>query len=45
MSVGGYVGWWTGGYFGLDLMATFWLSTAGSAASVYVTWRIIRDHL
>jgi hypothetical protein len=45
MTVGGYGGWWVGGYFNLELMATFLISTVGSAVGVYVAWRIKRDFL
>jgi hypothetical protein len=45
MTVGGYGGWWVGGYFNLELMATFLISTVGSAVGVYVAWRVKRDFL
>lgn len=45
MTLGGYVGWWAGDYMGLGLMATFLVSSLGSAAGIYVAWRITRDYL
>jgi hypothetical protein len=45
MVVGGYAGWWLGDYFDFGLMATFLVSTLGSAVGVYVAWRIMRDYL
>ena len=45
MIVGSYLGWWLGDYFELGLMATFLVSTLGSAVGVYVAWRIMRDYL
>ena len=44
MTIGGYVGWWAGDYFGLGLMTTFLFSTLGSAIGVYVAWRLMRDY-
>ena len=45
MSIGGYIGWWAGDYFGFDLMGAFLISSAGSAAGLFVAWRIIWDYL
>ena len=45
MVLGGYIGWWAGEYIGLGLMTTFLVSSLGSAAGVYVAWRIMRDYL
>ena len=45
MTVGGYVGWWAGDYLDLGLMATFLVSSLGSAVGIYVVWRIMRDYL
>jgi len=45
MTLGGYIGWRVGDYFGLGLMATFLVSTLGSAIGVYVAWRIVRDYV
>jgi hypothetical protein len=45
MILGGYVGWFAGDYMGLGLMTTFLVSSLGSAAGVYVAWRIMRDYL
>ena len=45
MTLGGYVGWFAGEYMGLGLMATLLVSSLGSAAGVYVAWRIMRDYL
>jgi hypothetical protein len=45
MTVGGYGGWWVGSYFNFGLMATFLISTVGSAVGVYVAWRIKRDFI
>jgi len=44
MTLGGYVGWWAGEYFGMGIMMTFLVSTLGSAVGVYVAWRIMRDY-
>jgi hypothetical protein len=45
MTVGGYVGWWAGDYVGFGLMGTFLVSSLGSLAGVYVTWRLIVNYL
>ncbi len=45
MTLGGWVGWWAGDYVGLELMGTFLVSSLGSFAGVYLTWRIMRDYL
>ncbi len=45
MTAGGYVGWWAGDYFDLELMTTFLVSVLGSAVGVYVAWRIMRNYL
>jgi hypothetical protein len=45
MILGGYVGWWLGDHIGLGLMTTFLVSSLGSAAGVYVAWRVARDYL
>jgi hypothetical protein len=45
MTLGGSVGWWAGDYVGLELMGTFLVSSLGSFAGVYLTWRIMRDYL
>jgi len=45
MIVGGYVGWWLGDYIGFGLMATFLVSSLGSAAGVYVAWKLVRTFL
>jgi hypothetical protein len=45
MTVGGYVGWWAGDYFGFDLMGTFLISSVGSIAGIYAAWRFRRDFL
>jgi hypothetical protein len=43
MTVGGYLGWWIGESIGFGLMGTFWISTLGSIAGVYVAWKLGRD--
>ena len=45
MFLGGWVGWWIGGKIGLELMGTFLVSTLGSFAGIYLTWRIMREDL
>ena len=45
MILGGWVGWWVGGKVGLGLMGTLLVSSLGSLAGVYLTWRIMRDYL
>ena len=45
MFLGGWVGWWAGDYVGLGIMGTLLVSTLGSFAGVYLTWRIMRDYL
>jgi len=45
MALGGYVGWWAGDYMGLDVIGAFLVSSLGSAAGVYLAWRIMRDYL
>jgi hypothetical protein len=45
MTLGGYVGWWAGDYVGLGFMGAFLVSTLGSAAGVYLVWRIGRYYL
>jgi len=44
MIVGGYVGWWVGDYFDIGLMMTFLVSSLGSAAGVYLGWKLGRDY-
>ena len=43
--LGGYLGWWAAEYIDLGLMATFLVSSVGSAAGVYAAWRVGRDYL
>ncbi|MFH1218960.1 MAG: hypothetical protein V1694_00700 [Candidatus Eisenbacteria bacterium] len=43
MTVLGLVGWWIGSKSGF--MLGFVLSVVGSAAGVYIGWRIYRDYL
>ncbi len=45
MFLGGWVGWWVGDKVGLELMGTFLVSTLGSFAGIYLTWRLMRDYL
>jgi hypothetical protein len=45
ISVGGYVGWYGGDYFGFGLMGNFLVSSLGSIVGVYVAWRVMRDFL
>ena len=45
MTVGGYGGWWLGGYFQLGLMATFLISMIAGAVGVYAAWRVKQDFL
>ena len=40
MLVGGYVGWWVGDYLALGLMGAFLVSLLGSAAGVYLGWKV-----
>jgi hypothetical protein len=42
---GGYVGWWAGEYVGFGLLATFAVSTVGSAVGVYIGWKIGEEFL
>lgn len=45
MVVGGYLGWWAGDALGFGLMGTFLISCLGSAAGVYLGWRIDNEFL
>ena len=45
MILGGWVGWWAGDYVGLGIMGTLLVSTLGSSAGIYLTWRLMRDYL
>ena len=45
MTIGGYVGWWAGDYFGFDLMGTFLISSLGSIVGIYLTWRLVAAFL
>ena len=45
MTLGGWVGWWAGDYVGLGIMGALLVSSLGSFAGVYLTWRIMRDYL
>ena len=45
MAVGGWIGWWLGEKMGFELMGTFLVSSLGSFAGVYLTWRFTRDYL
>jgi hypothetical protein len=40
MIVGGYVGWWLGDYLDLGLMGVFLVSSLGSAAGVFLGWKV-----
>jgi hypothetical protein len=42
MTVGGWMGWWLGGRFGI--MTAFILSTLGSIGGVILGWRIGRNY-
>ncbi len=45
MTIGGYVGWWAGDYFGFGLMGTFLVSLLGSAVGIVVAWKVQTDYL
>lgn len=42
MTVGGWVGWWLGGRFGV--MTAFIVSTLGSIGGVIIGWKIGREY-
>ena len=45
MILGGCIGGWAGDAMGLGLMANVLVSSLGSAAGIYLAWRIGRDYL
>jgi hypothetical protein len=45
MTAGGYVGWWAGDYFGLELMTTFLVSSLGSIVGICMAWKAGRVYL
>jgi hypothetical protein len=45
MTVGGYAGWWVGDLIGFGLMGTFMVSSLGSAAGIYVAWKLQTEYL
>ena len=45
MTVGGYVGWWTGDYFGFELMGTFLISSLGSLVGIVAAWWVMTTYL
>jgi len=45
MILGGYLGWWAAGALGFGLMSTFLVSCLGSAAGVFIGWKIANEYL
>ncbi len=43
ISIGGWIGWWLGNYFGF--MTAYFLSVVGAAAGLYFGRKIMRSFL